>query len=60
MEPQPNSNNKFAPEQSMSEEEWDRLHNPRDEILKQVVEANNLACAKKMYELFQKMKGSEE
>lgn len=52
MEPQPKSSNKFAPEQSMSAEEWERIHtpiDPIDETIRQVIEANNLECAKKLY-----------
>lgn len=59
MEPQPQSSNKFAPEQSMSAEEWERIHNPIDlvdETVRQVIEANNLECAKRLYELSKKVK----
>ena len=57
MEPQPKLNNKFAPEQSMSAEEWQRIHRPMDlvdETVRQVIEANNLECAKRIYEISKK------
>lgn len=59
MEPQPKLSNKFAPEQSMSAEEWERVHRPMDpvdETIRQVIEANNLECAKKIYEISKKVK----
>lgn len=59
MEPQPQSSNKFAPEQSMSAEEWERIHRPMDpvdETVRQVIESNNLECAKRLYELSKKVK----
>lgn len=62
MEPQPKLNNKFAPEQSMSAEEWERIHSPMDsvdETIRQVTEANNLECAKRLYELSKKVKKNE-
>lgn len=62
MEPQPKLNNKFAPEQSMSAEEWERIHIPMDtvdETVRQVIEANNLECAKKIYEILKNVKKSE-
>ncbi len=62
MEPQPQSNNKFAPEQSMSAEEWESIHRPMDsvdETIRQVIEANNLECAKRLYELSKKVKKYE-
>jgi hypothetical protein len=61
MEPQPKSNNKFAPEQTMSAEEWERIHRPMgpvDETVRQVIEDNNLECAK-IYEISKKVKKND-
>lgn len=63
MEPQPKLSNKFAPEQSMSAEEWERIHRPMDpvdETVRQVIEANNLECAKKLYEISKKVKKNND
>lgn len=62
MEPQPKPSNKFAPEQSMSAEEWERIHRPMDsvdEAIRQVIEANNLECAKRLYEISKKVKKND-